>query len=778
MSTTSSFQTINVGAAPDDGQGDNLRDAFIKVNNNFSNTAIVGIAVGNLIASGFANISGDLTIYGDFNVLGNINYNVSEITSQSNIHVTDTTDSISTTTGALIVAGGAGIAGNIYAGGIHTKNFYGNVSGTILTPYQPYITTLGNVSSLSANGAIRTTGIIFANAGLASTSTTTGALRVNGGIAATGNLVLGGGLWASGGVGANGQYLVSTGTGLAWSNLATQGSIVTGASRISVNVSDIGVIVDNIPIANFYTGNITVTGNLITTGTISTVGQLSANSGIPSISTTTGALTVAGGVGITGNVYATSLYATYITGNVLSFVTNVGILPNLTVTGNITSSNVNIISGLHFTTVGQRITGDFSNIAPTNRLSFQTSVANSNTIVQILPNGTGTTGTILAVNNSNPSNSSVFNHTCSATESTLRSDVIGTGTYLPITFYTSGLEQLRIDTHGDVLIGTTNSTNINNVTIGHTTLSTSSTTGALVVAGGVGVTGDINFGTSGGVKSANTVATSTTMGPVILNGSSGAIVLDSGGHKRISWSDGNADLAIRAGNYFNGNILYATGLTDSNSGAATISLLSNAVNGSITMSVANIGTPGNTVIYNQTLTLNSTGVAIAGPLTVNSANNSIAIINGGTTGIGNIGSPTDYFNTVYALATSAQWGDLAEYYLADDVYLPGTVVIFGGDKEITTTSAFANPAVAGAISTEPAYLMNSKLKGGLPVALRGRIPLYVVGTVKKGDLLVTSSIAGVAVSVADNISHGAAVFAKALEDKTNDAVGIIEAVII
>lgn len=139
----------------------------------------------------------------------------------------------------------------------------------------------------------------------------------------------------------------------------------------------------------------------------------------------------------------------------------------------------------------------------------------------------------------------------------------------------------------------------------------------------------------------------------------------------------------------------------------------------------------------------------------------------------------DYYGTTFhGTALVANYADLAENYVADKKYIPGTVVVFGGDKEITMSLGFADVSVAGVISTNPAYLMNDGLVDGLPVALRGRVPVLVAGTVKKGDLLVTSGTAGCACSVGKDKSHGVAIFAKALEDKTTVDIGTIEAVII
>jgi hypothetical protein len=143
----------------------------------------------------------------------------------------------------------------------------------------------------------------------------------------------------------------------------------------------------------------------------------------------------------------------------------------------------------------------------------------------------------------------------------------------------------------------------------------------------------------------------------------------------------------------------------------------------------------------------------------------------------NLGSLTNWYDTFYGLATQAQYADLAEKYLADVEYLPGTVVVFGGDQEITTSQTFADVRVAGVISSSPAYLMNAAAEG-LPVALRGRVPVQVLGAVSKGDLLVTSTQAGFAQSVGQNNSYGAAVFAKSLVTDGSNGSKIIEAVII
>ena len=124
----------------------------------------------------------------------------------------------------------------------------------------------------------------------------------------------------------------------------------------------------------------------------------------------------------------------------------------------------------------------------------------------------------------------------------------------------------------------------------------------------------------------------------------------------------------------------------------------------------------------------------------------------------------------------ATFADLAEKYLADADYDAGTVVVFGGNEEISITEKFADTRVAGVISTNPAYIMNEE-SNGLIVALRGKVPVKVVGKVNKGDLLVTSNVPGFAQVALANFSANA-VFAKSLESKDSDGVGTVMAVVV
>ena len=111
------------------------------------------------------------------------------------------------------------------------------------------------------------------------------------------------------------------------------------------------------------------------------------------------------------------------------------------------------------------------------------------------------------------------------------------------------------------------------------------------------------------------------------------------------------------------------------------------------------------------------------------------------------GSSNIYANVFYGTASQALFADLAERYHADDIYDEGTVLIIGGDNEVTTTHNHADAAVAGIVSKKPAYLMNADAGTDDThpcIALKGRVPCKVIGAVNKGDLLVTSNGPGYA----------------------------------
>jgi hypothetical protein len=164
--------------------------------------------------------------------------------------------------------------------------------------------------------------------------------------------------------------------------------------------------------------------------------------------------------------------------------------------------------------------------------------------------------------------------------------------------------------------------------------------------------------------------------------------------------------------------------------------------------------------------------ASSGAIIVNAANGPTAIVNGGTSGVGNIGATGQVFNTIFAKATTAVYADLAEIYATDQEYPAGTVVKIGGLAEVT--AATNGDRAIGVVSTNPAYLMNNEAVGQ-PIALKGRVPVLVQGTVRKGDKLVPAENMLGAASTADKDDHD--YFAIALEDH-NEGAGVIECLIL
>jgi hypothetical protein len=147
--------------------------------------------------------------------------------------------------------------------------------------------------------------------------------------------------------------------------------------------------------------------------------------------------------------------------------------------------------------------------------------------------------------------------------------------------------------------------------------------------------------------------------------------------------------------------------------------------------------------------------------------------------VGNIGSSTNYFNRVFATATTALYADVAERFAADDVYAAGTVVCIGGSREITAVNEDASENVLGVISSQAAFLMN----GGAgeddthpPVAVTGRVPVRVRGTVCKGDRLVSAGH-GLARSALPGEATAFNTIGRSLVDKTSDDEGTVEAIV-
>jgi hypothetical protein len=331
-------------------------------------------------------------------------------------------------------------------------------------------------------------------------------------------------------------------------------------------------------------------------------------------------------------------------------------------------------------------------------------------------------------------------------------------------------------------IGATGAIFANTVTIVAGEQSTSTTTGALQVQGGIGATGSMFLGGSMTVSGGFTVAGSfnTT--------SSSSLTVNTPFVFLANTNVGDAIDQGFVGTYNDGTQRY-TGLVRTQSDGrfklftnldSQPSTLVDTGNVSFRYADLWLGNANVTSGISSTSSLTGAlqvqgGIGARGAIYVNSLNNAIAIGNGGTSGVGNIGASGATFNTAFIKSTSAQYADVAEKYVADADYEAGTVLDFGGNQEVTLADSDMSTKLAGVVSTQPAYLMNDAVQGDHTVALAllGRVPCKVRGPIKKGDMLVS---AGEGYARAEQLPQIGTVIGKALEDFTEDR-GVIEVVV-
>jgi hypothetical protein len=301
----------------------------------------------------------------------------------------------------------------------------------------------------------------------------------------------------------------------------------------------------------------------------------------------------------------------------------------------------------------------------------------------------------------------------------------------------------------------------NAATVGTTLSVTGNTTGGNLLTGG-------QVSAAGNITGANFIGNviPPAGGAVSTTGNiSGGNILTSG---LISAGGNITSAANIAGNYVLGNGSQLTGL----SAAVAVTKF---VNGT---SEGNAGSSGGNITFtvggtSNVLVLTSSTAYFSDDVSVS------AIQKTGSNAVGNIGSSANYFNRVFATATTALYADVAERFAADEFLEPGTVVELGGVKEITRSQQDLSENVFGVISTRPAYTMN----GGAgeddthpPVAMTGRVPVKAIGIIRRGDRLVSAG-SGVARAAQPGEATAFNVIGRSLEDKHLEELGTIEAIV-
>lgn len=411
-----------------------------------------------------------------------------------------------------------------------------------------------------------------------------------------------------------------------------------------------------------------------------------------------------------------------------------------------------IYPGITLTTTNSPIfAGTANNASYLNSLQssqFMRSDTNTSTtgVLRVLNNSGMTVGATNAISMTQSTNDGLISSTISGANLTIQSNVSGTIYNVASALGASGTFAVA-----------------NAATVGTTLSAAGNITGGNInTAGLVSATGNVR---GGNIVSAASIsgATVTATGNITSNNISATNSISAG-----STVSAAGNITAGSGSFFIGNGSQLTGLSSAVSvtkienGTSVVQIGASGGNANVT-----IGGTSNVVVFTTSTTFFSGNVSVP------------AIEKTGTNAVGNIGSSSNYFNRVFATATTALYADVAERFEADEILKPGTVVELGGVKEITRARDDLTERVFGVISTRPAYTMN----GGAgdddthpAVAMTGRVPVCVVGVVRKGDRLVSAGN-GLARAAAPGEATAFNVIGRALVDKLEPESGTIEAIV-
>jgi hypothetical protein len=358
---------------------------------------------------------------------------------------------------------------------------------------------------------------------------------------------------------------------------------------------------------------------------------------------------------------------------------------------------------------------------------------------------------------------------------------------------------------------------------GNVTVSVAGNANIVVATGtGVNVAGTLNASgnaNTGNLGTAQVLATANVTTPqVIANIATGTAPLVVNSTTRVANLNVNysnvTDFSVvtlqNTGNYF---LPFISGSASGNYALnSNATFTANLANGSLTATTF-VGSLSGTALTAVTVTGNAqpnitsvgtlTSLAVSGNITAGNVFANSGVIGGGSGSfigkvtaanlignlIGNIltnnittgssanpGTITGNWTLTSGSRLQATYADLAEYYSADARYIPGTVLEFGGEKEVTLAGIESNK-VAGVVSSEPAYVMNGNIQADYPtiIALIGRVPVRVTGHVSKGDMLVSAGN-GYAKSTILPPKIGT-VIGKSIENKWTDGEGVVEVMV-
>ena len=670
-------------------------------------------------------------------------------------------------------------------------------AGTVTTAAQGNITSVGTLTSLTVTG-----------------NTTSGNLLTGGLISSTGNIT-GGNILG----GANVNATTHTGATVSVTGTITAGNLATGGTASA-------------------TGTITG-GNLATAGTISSTGNITGGNISAGIGTFSGAGSFSGNVNMNSQYInnvtnpvqnqdvATKSYVDTMSSTGIAYHSPVAVATTGTLAtatgGTVTYNNGTAGVGATLTTTGTFLLIDGANVQTIGTRILVKNEANAawngvytyaNTTAIVRSTDTDEYGpdstTQLSINDYFFTSGGVTNEgTAFIVSAPTGTITFGTSN---ITFSTFSTSQVYDAGTGLTLTGTSFSVNASQTqitsvgTLGSLAVTANVAGGNLTTAGAVSATGAVTgsqFNGSGagltsipGANVTGTVASATTAGTVTTaaqgNITSVGTLTSLAVSGTITAATVNAAAIGNSGAAFTGASISAATIGNASAvhNGATVSVTGTVTGASVVggvmtgTSVSVTGAVTGASVVGGVMTGTSvsvtgaiTGAGLTGTsLTVSTGTVTLGnIVNSNANGVGNIGSSTTYFNTVFAKATSAQYADLAELYTADAEYEPGTVVEFGGTAEVTLSNKAGSTRVAGVVSTNPSYIMNATLQAEhvAVVALQGRVPCKVIGPVSKGDIMVSS---GGGYAKVDNNAKAGTIIGKALE-VLHTPHGVIEVVV-
>ena len=720
-------------------------------------------------------------------------------------------------TGGLITATGNANVGNIgAAAGVFTT-----ITGTLTTAAQPNITSVGTLTSLSVSGNI-TSGNISATNHTGTIVSVTG--NITGGNLVTGGIlnVTGAGVSSiAGNLNMNGNWLTNVGYAVANTDAASKQYVDTMvssgisyhqpvyvATTTTLATATGGTTAYNSPngAANGIGAYISTTGTFLNIDgfNVQSVGRRilvkdeanstwngvytysnttaitrstdtdeygpdsttalsindyfftqngTVNEGVSFIvSAPTGTITF-GTSNITFTTFSTSqVYdagtGIAITGTVISAnasqtqVTAVGTLTSLSVSGNANVGNIGAAAGV-FTTVAGSLT-----------TAAQPNITSVGTLTSLSVSGNITAGNISATNHTGTTSNITGQYITT----------LATGTAPFVVTSTTQVANLNVASAGLATYATT-ANSVAGANVSGTVSSASSATTAGSVTNSVtfnsGGSGDAS-GTTFNGSAARTISYNTVGAP-----STGGTNASGTWGINITGSAGSATTA--------GTVTTAAQPNITSTGTLTRVIVGDGSAGSPSIAFASDGAVDTGFYWGGDGYINWTnngvrrgqfrpdGTAEIGTVLTTSITTGSSSTAGTFTGNWSLGSGSK-LNATYA--------DLAEKYVADATYEPGTVLVFGGEYEVTLSTELDSFRVAGVVTTNPAYTMNNECEGEhiATIALQGRVPVKVIGPVFKGDLLVSC---GNGHAIANNIARAGTIIGKSLEN-FSEASGVIE----